>query len=117
MEYGAGEDRQNRKLLDLSGQILQLTKEVRAYGDTVQSESAQNRQLLDLSKQNLKLTKDLHDRTAADGGADRARIERRVNHRREVLQTPARSDRRATPAAETAPPLPIERSHAAGVTA
>lgn len=35
------EDDQNRELLDLSKQILQLTKEVRAYADTVHSERDQ----------------------------------------------------------------------------
>jgi uncharacterized membrane protein len=59
------EDRQNQELLELSRQILQLTKEVHAYGDTIQSESEQNRQLLDVSKQTLVLAKDLHARDSA----------------------------------------------------
>src|ERR1700761_5043154 len=53
------EDEQNRELLELSRQILQLTKEVRAYGDTVQVESDQNKELLDLSRKTLTLTQEL----------------------------------------------------------
>jgi uncharacterized membrane protein len=56
------EDEENRELLELSRQILQLTKEVRAYGDTVQSEKDQNQELLDLSRQTLTLTKELQAR-------------------------------------------------------
>jgi uncharacterized membrane protein len=48
------EDRQNRQLLDLSEQILTLTKEVRSHGDT---ERDQNKELLDLSRQTLAMTK------------------------------------------------------------
>jgi uncharacterized membrane protein len=59
------EDRQNKELLGLSKQILQLTKEVRSYGDTVQEEQEQNKELLELSKQTLALTKQVH----ALGGA------------------------------------------------
>ena len=36
------EDQQNQQLLDLSNQILQLTKQVRAFGNTIASESDQN---------------------------------------------------------------------------
>jgi hypothetical protein len=60
------EDGQNRELLELSKQILQLTKEVRAFGDTIQGESDQNRRLLDLSQQTLVLAKDLDARAADD---------------------------------------------------
>jgi uncharacterized membrane protein len=56
------EDRQNNELLDLSKQILQLTKEVRSYGDTVQAEQQQNKELLDLSRQTFALTKQVHSR-------------------------------------------------------
>jgi uncharacterized membrane protein len=73
------EDRQNKELLELSKQILQLTKEVRSYGDTVKEERDQNKELLELSKQTLSLTKEVHSlggavhspptgSTAADGG-------------------------------------------------
>ena len=62
------EDKQNEELLSLSRQILQLTKEVRAYGDAMQSEGEKSRQaLLDISRQTLTLTKDLHARAAAGG--------------------------------------------------
>src|SRR4051795_12380941 len=54
------EDRQNEELLDLSKQILELTKEVRSYGDTVQAEKQQNKELLDLSRQTFALTKQVH---------------------------------------------------------
>ncbi|MEA2234901.1 MAG: hypothetical protein QOD83_4717 [Solirubrobacteraceae bacterium] len=54
------EDRQNKELLDLSKQILELTKEVRSYGDTVQAEKQQNKELLDLSRQTFALTKQVH---------------------------------------------------------
>jgi uncharacterized membrane protein len=60
------EDGQNQELLELSKQILQLTKEVRAFGDTIQGESDQNRRLLDLSQQTLTLAKDLDARAADD---------------------------------------------------
>jgi uncharacterized membrane protein len=84
------EDTQNRELLDLSRQILQLTKEVRAYGDTVQSESEQNRELLDLSQQTLMLAKDLHARSAPDAHAGVART-KHVKHEREVPRRSSRS--------------------------
>ena len=53
------EDRQNTELLDLSKQILTLTKELRSFGDTVLQESNQNKQLLDLSRQTLEMTKEV----------------------------------------------------------
>jgi len=61
------EDQQNQQLLDLSNQILQLTKQVRAFGDTIASESDQNKQLIDLSHQTLTLTKQIHSRAADHG--------------------------------------------------
>jgi uncharacterized membrane protein len=51
------EDRQNRQLLDLSKQILALTKEVRSSGDMERDE---NKELLDLSRQTLAMTKRVH---------------------------------------------------------
>jgi len=53
------EDKQNQQLLDISQEILRLTKEVRGYADTVAEESDQNQQLLDLSKETLELAKDV----------------------------------------------------------
>jgi uncharacterized membrane protein len=64
------EDQQNQQLLDLSNQILVLTKELRSYADTVQAEDKQNRELLDLSRQTLTLTKQVDARLAADGRAE-----------------------------------------------
>jgi uncharacterized membrane protein len=61
------EAKQNQELLDLSKQILRLTKEVRSYADTVRTEDKQNRDLLDLSRQTLTLTKQLDARLASDG--------------------------------------------------
>jgi uncharacterized membrane protein len=61
------EDRQNRELLDLSNQILTLTKEVRTFGDTIQQEGDQNKQLLDLSRQTLAMTKEVHAGVHAGG--------------------------------------------------
>jgi uncharacterized membrane protein len=52
------EDQQNQELLELSKQILHLTKEVRSYADTVQREDDQNRELLSIARQTLALTKD-----------------------------------------------------------
>ena len=54
------EDRQNEDLLDLSREILRLTKEVRSFGDTVEEERDQNKVLLDLSRQTLALTREVH---------------------------------------------------------
>jgi uncharacterized membrane protein len=61
------EAKQNQELLDLSKQILRLTKEVRSYADTVRTEDKQNRDLLDLSRQTLTLTKQLDARLASGG--------------------------------------------------
>jgi uncharacterized membrane protein len=64
------EDHQNEQLLDLSTQILKLTKEVRSRADTVQREKDQNDELLDLTRQTLAMTKELHSggATTQDGG-------------------------------------------------
>jgi uncharacterized membrane protein len=59
------EDRQNKKLLELSEQTLALTKQVRSYTDLVQQESDQNKQLLDMSKQTLALTREMHSASGA----------------------------------------------------
>jgi uncharacterized membrane protein len=64
------EDQQNQELLDLSKQILQLTRQVRSYADTIQREDDQNRELLDLSKQTLALTKEMSSRVSTDGGSE-----------------------------------------------
>jgi uncharacterized membrane protein len=64
------EDTQNRQLLTISKQILQLTKEVRSHTGTIQIESEQNKELLDLSRQTLALTKELRSRSVGVGGAN-----------------------------------------------
>jgi uncharacterized membrane protein len=56
------EDKQNEQLLELSKQILRLTKEVRSHADVVQREDEENRELLDLSRQTLALTKQVNSR-------------------------------------------------------
>jgi uncharacterized membrane protein len=47
------EDRQNKHLIDLSNQILGLTKEVRAFAGKAQEDNEQNKELLDLTKRTL----------------------------------------------------------------
>jgi uncharacterized membrane protein len=47
------EDRQNKRLLDLSEQILALTKEVRGFADTAKTDHEQNERLLELSRRTL----------------------------------------------------------------
>jgi uncharacterized membrane protein len=47
------EDRQNEDLLQLSQQILALTKEIRAFADTAKDDHEQNEQLLELVKRTL----------------------------------------------------------------
>jgi hypothetical protein len=51
------ENQQSQELLELFKQILQLTKGVRSYTDTVPREDDQNRELLSLGRQTLALTK------------------------------------------------------------
>jgi uncharacterized membrane protein len=64
------EDKQNEQLLDLTKQILQLTKEVRSYAGTVKREDDQNRELLSLSKQTLALAKEVKSQVSIDGGTE-----------------------------------------------
>jgi uncharacterized membrane protein len=47
------EDRQNKQLLELSEQILALTKEVRGFAGTAQADHEQNERLLELAKHTL----------------------------------------------------------------
>jgi uncharacterized membrane protein len=47
------EDRQNKHLIDLSNQILSLTKEVRGFAGTAQADHEQNERLLELAKHTL----------------------------------------------------------------
>ena len=54
------ENEQNKQLLELSMQILALTKEVRSFAGCAKDDHEQNEQLLDLSRQTLALTKEVH---------------------------------------------------------
>ena len=54
------EDEQNKQLLELSQQILALTKEVRAFAGRAEENHEQNEQLLHLSRRTLALTTDVH---------------------------------------------------------
>jgi uncharacterized membrane protein len=56
------ENRQNKELLNLSEQILQLTKQVRSDADAVAAARDENKELLHLVRQTLAMTKDLHAR-------------------------------------------------------
>jgi uncharacterized membrane protein len=65
------EDRQNKELLKLSEQILELTKEVRSFADRG---SEHNKQLLELSRQVLAVTEGTHPgpSTGNAGGSKKA---------------------------------------------
>src|SRR4051794_3766847 len=52
------EDRQNKQLLDLSQQILALTKEVRGFAVTAQADHEQNDRLLELATRTLTEVRD-----------------------------------------------------------
>ena len=64
------EDHQNEELLDLTRQILRLTKEVRSHADILAREDTQSRELLDLSRQALALTKQVKSRLPSGTAAD-----------------------------------------------
>ncbi len=62
------EDEQNKQLLELSQQILALTKEVRGFAGLAQDDHEQNQQLLDLSRRTLlALTEEVHHAAGAGG--------------------------------------------------
>ena len=65
------ENEQNKQLLELSQQILALTKEVRAFAGLAQEDHEQNAQLLDLSRRTLALTTEVHDAAGAGGRRSR----------------------------------------------
>jgi uncharacterized membrane protein len=54
------QEKQNTQLIDVTGQILALTKEVRSLAGKADDESAQRKELLDVSKRTLALTEALH---------------------------------------------------------
>ena len=60
------EDKQNEQLLDLTMQILRLTKEVRSHTEMYQRRDEQNRELVELSRQTLALTKQVNSRLPVD---------------------------------------------------
>ena len=55
------EDEQNQKLLELSQQILALTKETRDLASVAQNNNRQNQELLDVSRRTLDLTKKVYE--------------------------------------------------------
>ena len=62
------EDEQNKRLLELSEQILSLTKEIRGFSGVAQRDHEHNEELLDISRRTLALTEQAH-RSAAVGGS------------------------------------------------
>jgi uncharacterized membrane protein len=65
------EEEQNEQLLDLSRQILVLTKEVRGFADLAEEDHAQNEELLRLSRRTLTLTEAVHN-SAGTGTAPKS---------------------------------------------
>jgi uncharacterized membrane protein len=60
------EDEQNKELLDLSRQILALTKEVRGYAGANRDDHDRSQELLDLSRRTLALTIEVHAAASVD---------------------------------------------------
>jgi uncharacterized membrane protein len=58
------QEKQNTQLIDVTGQILALTKEVRSLAGKADDESAQRRELLDVSKRTLALTEKMQQGAA-----------------------------------------------------
>ncbi len=58
------EEKQNTQLIDVTGQILALTKEVRSLTSKADDESAERRELLDVSKRTLALTEKMQQGAA-----------------------------------------------------
>jgi uncharacterized membrane protein len=73
------EDEQNKKLLELSEQILVLTKEVRGFAGFAVQDHEQNEELLELSRRTLVLTEDVH-RSAGAGRLGSGGLERTSGH-------------------------------------
>jgi uncharacterized membrane protein len=72
------EDQQNKKLLELSEQILALTKEVRGFAGFAVQDHEQNEELLKLSRRTLVLTEEVH-KSAGAGARGRGELERRID--------------------------------------
>jgi uncharacterized membrane protein len=64
------EARQNKELLDLSNQILTLTKEVRSFAEKAREDNEQNKELLDVTRHTLALTKEVHAYAEAGNPTD-----------------------------------------------
>jgi uncharacterized membrane protein len=65
------EERQNRQQLELSEQILALTKEVREFAGLAQEDHRRSAELLELSRRTLALTEEAHG-SAGSAPSDRA---------------------------------------------
>jgi uncharacterized membrane protein len=65
------EDEQNKRLLQLSEQILALTKEVRGFAGIAVQDHEQNEELLELSRRTLVLTEAVHQSTPPAGPGSR----------------------------------------------
>ena len=61
------EAEQNKRLLELSEQIVTLTKEVRGFAGFAQQDHEQNEELLQLSQRTLALTEQVHKSAGAGG--------------------------------------------------
>ena len=64
------EAEQNKQLLELSYQILALTKEVRGYAGFAEQDHAQNEELLSLTRRTLALTEAVHQSAGAGTAPD-----------------------------------------------
>jgi uncharacterized membrane protein len=73
------EEQQNQELLELSHQILALTKEVRGFAGFAQRDHEQNEELLELSRRTWALTEEAY-KSGGAGGPGSGRLERRAGH-------------------------------------
>jgi uncharacterized membrane protein len=77
------EDEQNRQLLELSQQILALTKETRSLASFARDNHQQNQELLDVSRRTSDLTRQIHESitvSAARRGPNRLPGQERPDH-------------------------------------
>jgi uncharacterized membrane protein len=81
------EEQQNQELLELSHQILALTKEVRGFASFAQRDHEQNEQLLELLQRNLALTEMMY-KSAGPGGPGRDARERSTGQEPQVDDDP-----------------------------
>jgi uncharacterized membrane protein len=95
------EDHQNRQLLELSEQILALTKEVRGFAGFAAEDHEQNEELLALSRRTLVLAEEAHKSAGAarpgSGGLQRSsghdpKTTRNDAYRRATAELPAGLD-------------------------